>query len=245
MCCIFYIRNLFYIIFRRSYYYLILFLTDSNFHKLNYTNQKIISKMKTQIKTFQFIVILFFMIFYSGCNNRFPLEQDITKTQNSFLNQDSIKVKFPEIIKNKITLMTMIYTHCPDICPMTTHNMSLVEQKLPDNLKDKVRFVVISFDPKRDSPSVFKEYAEIRDLSFKTWTFLTGDEQNTKEVMLKFNIVAIPADSTYDDDGTLSYNVIHTDRISLIDQEGKLRANYKGSTADLNMLIEDIKYLAY
>lgn len=200
--------------------------------------------MKTQIKTFQFIVILFFMIFYVGCNNRFPLEQDITRTQNSFLNQDSIKVNFPEIIKNKITLMTMIYTHCPDICPMTTHNMSLVENRLPENLKNKIKFVVISFDPKRDTPEVLKKYAEIRDLSFDNWIFLSGDEKNTNEVMLKFNIVAIQADSTYYDDGTLSYNVIHTDRISLIDQEGKLRANYKGSTADLNMLIEDIKYLA-
>ena len=73
---------------------------------------------------------------------------------------------------------------------------------------------------------------------------LSGDEQNTKEVMLKFDIKAIPADSSYDDDGELSYNVIHTDRISLIDQEGKLRSNYKGSTANLDMILEDIKYLS-
>jgi cytochrome oxidase Cu insertion factor (SCO1/SenC/PrrC family) len=61
--------------------------------------------------------------------------------------------------------------------------------------------------------------------------------------MLKFGIKAIPADSSYDTDGELSYNVIHTDRISLIDQEGKLRANYKGSTANIDMILEDIKYL--
>ena len=54
---------------------------------------------------------------------------------------------------------------------------------------------------------------------------------------------AIPTDSSYDEDGELSYSIIHTDRISLIDQEGKLRANYKGSTANLNMILEDIKYL--
>jgi len=200
--------------------------------------------MKKHTKIFWITALVFFIAICSGCDKRFPLEQDIFRTQNTFLNQDSIQVDFPEIIKDKITLFTMIYTHCPDICPITTHNMNLVEQRLPDNLKDKVRFVVISFDPNRDTPSVFKKYAEIRDLSFNTWSFLSGDEKNTNEVMLKFNITAIPADSTYDDDGTLSYNIIHTDRISLIDQNGKLRANYKGSTADLNMLIEDIKYLA-
>jgi len=190
-------------------------------------------------------VLCFFLVLnvFTGCYEHFPLDQDISRTQNTFLNQDSVKVEFPSIIKNKITLLAMVYTHCPDICPMTTHNMHLVEKRLPDDLKGKVKFVIISFDPHRDTPNVLKKFAEIRDLTFDSWSLLSGDDQNTKEVMLKFGIKAIPTDSTYDADGELSYNVIHTDRISLIDQDGKLRSNYKGSTADLNMMLEDIKYL--
>jgi protein SCO1/2 len=188
-------------------------------------------------------VVLLSLVFITSCYEHFPLDQDITRTQNTFLNQDSIKVEFPKIIKDKITLLTMVYTHCPDICPMTTHNMYLVQKKLSDDLLDKVNFVVVSFDPNRDTPAVLKKFAEIRDLTFDKWTLLSGDEQNTNEVMLKFGIKAIPADSSYDDDGELSYNVIHTDRISLIDQNGRLRSNYKGSTANLDMILEDIKYL--
>ncbi|MBK7630904.1 MAG: SCO family protein [Ignavibacteriales bacterium] len=180
---------------------------------------------------------------FTGCYEHFPLDQDLTRTQNTFLDQDSVQVRFPEIINNKITALAMVYTHCPDICPMTTHNMQLVEQRLPAELKDKVKFVVISFDPHRDTPNVLKKFAEIRDITFDNWYLLSGDDKNTKEVMLKFGIKAIPADSSYDTNGELNYNVIHTDRISLIDQEGKLRANYKGSTADFNMILEDIKYL--
>ena len=188
-------------------------------------------------------VVLLSLVFITSCYEHFPLDQDITRTQNTFLNQDSIKVEFPKIIKDKITLLTMVYTHCPDICPMTTHNMYLFQKKLSDDLLDKVNFVVVSFDPNRDTPAVLKKFAEIRDLTFDKWTLLSGDEQNTNEVMLKFGIKAIPADSSYDDDGELSYNVIHTDRISLIDQNGRLRSNYKGSTANLDMILEDIKYL--
>lgn len=185
----------------------------------------------------------FSLVFITSCYEHFPLDQDITRTQNTFLNQDSVKVEFPKIIKDKITLMAMVYTHCPDICPMTTHNMQLIEQRLPDELKSKVKFVIISFDPNRDTPAILKKFAELRDISFNSWTFLTGDMKNTKEVMLKFDIKAIPADSTYDDQGELSYSVIHTDRISLIDQDGRLRSNYKGSTANLDMILEDVKYL--
>jgi len=198
-------------------------------------------KAKSILRVLTFILIINYL---NGCYEHFPLDQDLTRTQNTFLNQDSVEVQFPKIIKDKITVLAMVYTHCPDICPMTTHNMHLVEQKLPDDLKDKVKFIVISFDPNRDTPAVLKKFAEIRDFSFDKWTLLSGDEQNTKEVMLKFGIKAIPADSSYDADGELSYNVIHTDRISLIDQEGRLRSNYKGSTANLEMILEDIIYLS-
>ena len=200
--------------------------------------------MKNQLKILLRIFILVSVNFLTGCYEHFPLDQDLTRTQNTFLNQDSVKVQFPKIIKDKITVLAMVYTHCPDICPMTTHNMFLVEEKLTDDLKNKVKFVVISFDPNRDSPAVLKKFAEIRDLSFKSWTLLSGDEQNTKEVMLKFGIKAIPADSSYDENGELSYNVIHTDRISLIDPEGRLKANYKGSTAKIETILEDIKYIS-
>ena len=200
--------------------------------------------MKNQLKILFGLLILLSVNFLTGCYEHFPLDQDLTRTQNTFLNQDSVKVQFPKIIKDKITVLAMVYTHCPVICPMTTHNMFLVEEKLTDDLKNKVKFVVISFDPNRDSPAVLKKFAEIRDLSFKSWTLLSGDEQNTKEVMLKFGIKAIPADSSYDENGELSYNVIHTDRISLIDPKGKLKANYKGSTAKIETILEDIKYIS-
>lgn len=199
--------------------------------------------MKYIKNIFFFTTIIFATLYLTSCYERFPFDQDIARTQNTFYNQDSVKVQFPKIIKDKITLMAMVYTHCPDICPMTTYNMYLVQERLPDNLKDKVEFVIISFDPNRDTPSVLKKFAELRDISFDHWTLLSGDEQNTKEVMLKFGVKAIPADSTYDSDGELNYSIIHTDRISLTDQDGKLRSNYKGSTVDLNMVLEDIKYL--
>lgn len=197
------------------------------------------------IKYFILSLTLFFnLTVLTGCYEHFPLDQDISRTQNTFFNQDSVEVKFPELTKGKITLMTMVFTHCPDICPMTTHNMHLIEQKLPDEIKNNVKFIVISFDPDRDTPSVLKKYAELREYDFNRWSLLSGDKQNTKEVMLKFDVKAIFTDSTYTDDGELSYNIIHTDRLSLIDQKGKLRNTYKGSIVNLDEVVEDINYLS-
>lgn len=198
---------------------------------------------KNSVKYLFLAVVILNLLIISGCYEHFPLKQDISRTQNEFFNQDSNKVKFPELTNEKITLMAMVYTHCPDICPMTTHNMQLIESKLNKEELEKVRFVVITFDPNRDTPEVLKKFAEIRDINFSRWSFLSGDEQNTKEVMLKFDIKAVPADSSFDQEGNLSYYIIHTDRLSLIDQNGWLRKNYVGSIADVDEVVNDIKYL--
>lgn len=199
--------------------------------------------MKPGLIKYFLLIIFLNLLVVTGCYEHFPLKQDISRTQNRFLNQDSVEVQFPEMTKNKITLMAMIYTHCPDICPMTTHNMQLIESKLSKDELENVRFVVITFDPNRDTPDVLKKFAEIRDIDFSRWSLLSGDEQNTKEAMLKFDIKAVPADSSYDAEGNLSYYIVHTDRLSLIDQNGLLRKNYVGSIVDVNEVVNDIKYL--
>jgi protein SCO1/2 len=178
-----------------------------------------------------------------SCYEHFPLKQDIKRTQNKFYNQDSVIVKFPEIINGKITLLAMIYTHCPDICPMTTHNMQLVYDKLSDEQKDKIRFVVITFDPERDSPTVLRNYASVRGYDLTKWIFLSGNSDDTKEVMLKFGIKAVKTDSSFDASGNLSYYITHTDRLTLIDQKGFIRKNYRGSVINVDEVISDVNYL--
>ncbi|NNG25950.1 MAG: SCO family protein [Ignavibacteriaceae bacterium] len=171
------------------------------------------------------------------------MNKDLTKRSYTFLNQDSVVVNFPEIIKDKITVMGFIYTHCPDICPMTTHNMVLTEERLMKEGIDDVLFVALSFDPERDSPQVLTKFAEIRDINFDNWIFLTGDEITTKDALKRFDVKAITTDSTFYEDGTFTYTIMHTDRISLINNKSILKKNYKGSTINIEELINDIKYL--
>jgi cytochrome oxidase Cu insertion factor (SCO1/SenC/PrrC family) len=59
----------------------------------------------------------------------------------------------------------------------------------------------------------------------------------------RLDVVAIPTDSTVSDDGELTYSFMHTDRISLLDKDGKLKKNYRGSKVNLDELFNDIKYL--
>ena len=194
-------------------------------------------------KTFQVLLIFLIILSFISCSDELPLDKDLTKKSYLLINQDSMKVEFPKVIKGNITVIGFIYTNCPDICPMTAHNMYLTEQKLKEEGIENVKFVALSFDPGRDSPIALKKFAEIRDIEFKNWMLLTGEKNITKDLLRRFDVIALPTDSSFSDDGSISYFMMHTDRISLIDKNGKLRKNYKGSTVNLKELYNDIKYL--
>jgi len=183
------------------------------------------------------------ILLISGCGNHFNLNENVTDKNLTLINQDSTKVIYPEIIKNKIAVIGFLYTHCPDICPLTTHNMQLVEEKLSKDELNKVKFYLISFDPERDTPSILKQYAEVRNINMTHWELLTGNKNTIDTLLNEFNVKAIHDDTVYNKQGQPEYFIIHTDRISLVDEDGILRKNYKGSTANPEELVNDIKYL--
>ena len=55
-------------------------------------------------------------------------------------------------LKGKWTILTFGFTHCPDICPSAMASFKNEINGLNQESKDKVQFVFVSVDPKRDSP---------------------------------------------------------------------------------------------
>ena len=190
-----------------------------------------------------FLILMIAASILYSCNERLGIGKNISNSNYTFINQDSLDVKLDTIIQNKITLIGYIYTHCPDICPMTTHNLYLAEQKLKAEGINNVQFILVSFDPERDTPSVLKDFARVRELDLRKWVLLTGESKVVNRFNIMMGVKAIPADSTYTEDGMLNYYIIHTDRITLVDQKGRVRSEYKGSTVDPQLIFEDVKYL--
>jgi protein SCO1/2 len=170
------------------------------------------------------------------------MKKDFIKSY-TILNQDSSKVVFPSDFKNKIVVMGFIFTNCPDVCPLTTNKMRLIREKIKTGGISNVEFAALSFDPHRDKPWVLKEYARIRELDQDDFQFLTGEEAQIKSLLRRVNVTAFAEDTSYTDDGEAVYFFAHTDRIILIDQDGKIRKEYPGSKADIEEITEDIKYL--
>jgi protein SCO1/2 len=117
------------------------------------------------------------------------------------------------------------------------------EQIKKSGLQDRVYFVSITFDPGRDTPDVLRHHAEMMNLDLDNWVFLTGDQNSVNAVLTVAGMEAIkdPVDSS----GKVnqSYSMLHRDRISLADSNGRIRKHYKGSEFSPDELLEDIKRL--
>ncbi|MDH7604935.1 MAG: SCO family protein [Melioribacter sp.] len=193
------------------------------------------------IKTICFSFI--FIILLSSCNNNLPVIEDFSHENFSLINQSEEKINFPSNFKGKIIIVGYIFTNCPDICPLTTNNMRLIQEKLKKEKINEVELVSISFDPLQDTPEVLKNFAEIRNLDLQNWQFLTGEKKVIDSLIKKAEVFVIPGDSTILKDGRKIYYYIHTDRIQLFDKLGRVRKNYVGSKVNIEEIINDIKNL--
>ncbi|GJQ61719.1 MAG: hypothetical protein SCALA702_07720 [Melioribacteraceae bacterium] len=191
------------------------------------------------------ILFLFVIISlqFSGCGEPFPKEHNYGDRNYSLLNEDGEDVKFPRIIKGHIGVVGYIFTNCPDICPLTTNNMRLIRDKLKEEKIKNVEFVSVSFDPLVDTPERLKTYADLRSIDTPDWHFLTGEEEEIGDFMKQAGILAVIGDSTVISEEETIYYYVHTDRISLVDPDGFVRKDYKGSEIDINEIVEDIKKL--
>lgn len=186
---------------------------------------------------------LFILFIIYGCGDKLPVIDDFNNSSYKLINQNNQETIFPDFVKGKIVVMNYIFTNCPDICPLSTNNMRLIQEKLKREKVDNVQFVSLSFDPENDTPEVLRKFAGIRNLDLSNWTFLTGDKSVTDAVIKKVGVLAVPNDSTVFKNGRKIYYYVHTDRIQLIDTEGKIRKNYKGSTINVDEIVADIKKL--
>jgi protein SCO1 len=190
------------------------------------------------------IICFFFIISFllSGCGSELS---EIKKIEKSFtlIDQDSTKVIFPGEYKGKIIVAGFIFTNCPDICPMTIHNMQLIQKEAGKQGIEALEFAAISFDPLRDTPPVLKGQAELRSIDTKNYHFLTGEKNEMDSLLSVMSVFAFANDTTYTESGEPVYFFVHTDRITLIDQKGVIRNEYKGSVVSADEVINDIKKL--
>jgi protein SCO1/2 len=102
--------------------------------------------------------------------------------------QDGTTLHFyDDLIKGKAVAIDFIYTTCKDECPLETARLVQTQKLLGDRVGKDLFFYSITVDPRIDTPDVLKDYAEKFHVG-PGWLFLTGDENDLRQIARKLGV---------------------------------------------------------
>jgi len=134
----------------------------------------------------------------------------------------------------KPVLLFFGFTNCPDVCPTTLTQLSVVMKKLGPQA-EQLQVLLVSVDPARDTPEVMQRYTR----SFGPWLLgLTGSEEALAALRKAYGVYAAMESS--DNKGT--YNVMHSTAIFAFDSNGQARLLIT-DVNDTDALVADMQNL--
>jgi protein SCO1/2 len=136
--------------------------------------------------------------------------------------------------ENPLTAVFFGFTNCPDVCPMTLHNLNLVINNLEKKDKEKLKVFFVSIDPERDTPKIIKDYLDLFENNIYG---ITGDP---KKIFVLSKSWGILSEKIFAEDGT--YLINHSSSVILLENGKYLdRISHHADYEDMSKTIT--KYL--
>ena len=141
--------------------------------------------------------------------------------------------------RGRIVLLYFGYTNCPDVCPLTLHNIALILHRLGRSA-DAVRVLFVTVDPKRDTLPVLRAYTA---LFAPQIVGLRPDANQLARLARRYRLAysVSPARASH------PYEVTHSAAVYAFDRTGAARLlipslasatpDLAGATADLERLL--------
>ncbi len=157
--------------------------------------------------------------------------------ESIFIVADTFQTQYKKDIvlsslAGKPTVVGMIFTRCGAACPRLTSDMKNIANKLKAD-KEKVNFVLVSFDTERDNAMQLQMFAKEMGLD-ANWLLLHGNEQAVRTLSVLLNV-----QFEKDAEGNFS----HSNLISVLDKNGMLAFQKEGLEADHKETIGKIEEL--
>ncbi|HEY3655064.1 MAG TPA: SCO family protein [Steroidobacteraceae bacterium] len=143
-----------------------------------------------------------------------PAAPDTTALLNrlppSWRDDHGEMLRLPTLMGQRI-FVTMAYTSCHRICPMTMMRLDEIQRDL-DTRGLTAEFLIVSYDPSNDDPAAWRRYRASHGLVRENWHFLSGTSGDTERlarrlgfefwrdeehVMHDFRIVALGDDGSW------------------------------------------------
>jgi len=127
-------------------------------------------------------------------------------------------------LQGKVQVLAMVYTTCESACPLIVSLMQRIEAALPPELRPDVGFVLVTFDPARDTPAVLSAYGTRMDLDPGSWLLLSGHPDDVLELATLLGI-------KYKRDQSGGF--LHSNVITVLNKAGEMVHRHEGLQQDM------------
>ncbi len=114
--------------------------------------------------------------------------------------------------KGKPVVLTFLYTHCPDVCPLTAEHLHSTLLKMGSDAKG-VGILAVSTDPKGDDQAAAVKFTRDHNMQ-DYWHFLIGTHEQLSPVWSAYSVYAQQQQTT----------VNHSFAVYVLDKQGNMRA---------------------
>lgn len=131
------------------------------------------------------------------------------------------------------TLVTFLYTHCPDVCPLIAANLNQ-SLRLLHASRTGVRVLAVSVDPRGDTPAAVRAYVREKHL-VPQFHYLIGSRAQLQPVWATYHVAAqTPGGGV----------VTHVAYTVLVDPQGKERLIYDAQVKAAQV-VHDLRLLLH
>jgi protein SCO1 len=136
--------------------------------------------------------------------------------------------------RGNAVLVTFLYVHCPDVCPLITGNLHTAVRQLGPKA-NKLKIVAVSTDPRGDRPAAVKKFLAAHQVTGEM-RYLLGSKSKLASVWKSWGIVARPDTSDPE-------KVEHSAPIYGIGASGKITTLYPSNFKPAQ-IVHDVPLLA-
>jgi protein SCO1/2 len=138
--------------------------------------------------------------------------------------------------RGKAVLVTFLYTHCPEICPLITANLRTAQNLMGAKTSAKAQIIAVSVDPRGDTPQTVAAFLKVHEMTGRM-QYLIGSAKELGHVWQRWGVGS-------ERDASQPDIVNHSALVYGISASGQLKTVYIGSNFKPSEIAHDVPLLA-
>ena len=160
-------------------------------------------------------------------------DKSIYQLDSNWTNDYGAPLKLASL-RGRPQIVTMFFANCAYACPLLVYQMQQIEAALPEQLRDRVGFTLVSFDTERDSPTALHSYRLNHNLQDSRWTLLRGGSDDVLDFAALLNV-------KFKKDAQGQFN--HSNVITLLNAQGEIVYQQLGLSTQPDEMIRQLTAL--